>query len=512
MRITSRLGVSAGLVVLAVCFAPIPEALDPALAGLAMAQDPFEPEPGAARPSRSRSSKKAQRGRTKAAPSREAAPAGESADASGARAEPKTEPGELSFSKEIAPILVANCAGCHRPGRPGVERGKLDLTTYENMMRGATGGSLAVVAGKPEESHMVLRIKGEETPRMPQGNDVSLSNEAIGRIESWIKAGARLDPGLNPQAEIASYAASPEEVERDRLAQLSPDERERRVEEAGLERWGKTNPDLKPEIASSEHFVVFGVMSKGRAAATLKTMEAMLGQLQRAISPDVAKWGEKVSLYVLPDEKDYVEFIRSFKRREVAVGELGDHDLKTPQPYVVIADPGGEESEAASPRRGASRKRGGADAPELEERRTTTGILTEQLVEAAVLAYGKSPNWLAEGLGLYLAEQAERGGSRYQRLRAAAFDAFRQGWTTKATETLGGGRGMTADEFQAISFALVECLASPQYQRLFPEFAKGMSQGAEKLDDVVNEVYGVPRDVFLNVTGEWIATAYGRVR
>lgn len=489
MLYTSRPASLAGLVVLAVWLAPTPEAL-------------------------AQASRNSQNARGKAAPSQKAAPKPET-DAPGADANANEEPapGGISFAKEIAPILVANCAGCHRSGRPGVERGKLDLTTYENMMKGATGGELAVVAGKPEESHMVLRIRGDETPRMPQGNDVSLSDEAIGRIERWIEAGAKLDPGLKPAAEIASYAASPRDMARAELAKLSPDERLRRVEEAGLERWGQTNPDLKPEIASSEHFVIFGVMPKERADATLKTLEGAIGQLKKAISPDIANWPERVSLYVFPGERDYTEFIRTFKRRELVVGEEGDADLKASQPYVVITDPGGEEpAETAAPKRGTSRKRGGSDAAEGDDRRTMAGVLTENLVEAVVLQHGKTPAWLAEGLSLFLAQQVERGGARYQRLRAMALGAFQQGWTTKATETLGGGRGMAADEFQAISFALVECLASPQYLRLFPAFAKGMSAGPEKLDDVVKEVYGAPRDVFLRVTGEWVAANYGRAR
>lgn len=420
--------------------------------------------------------------------------------------------GEISFAKEIAPILAANCAGCHRPGQRGYDRGNLDLTTYENIMKGAAGGGPTVVAGKPEESHMILRVTGKETPRMPPGNDVALSKEAIGRIERWIAAGAKLDPGLEPKAELASYAATARDLARAELAKLSPDERLKLVEETGRERWGQTNPDLKPVIVSSDHFAVFGVMNKERANATLKTLEGALGQLKKAVSPDVADWPERVSLYVFPDHKDYTEFIRTFKRREVVVGEEGDADLKTPQPYVVILDPGEEEPQTAAPKRGASRRRGAAAAAEGDDRRTSSGLLTEHLVKAAVLEHGKSPAWLAEGLSLYFAQQAERGGARYQRLRALAFDAFRQGWTTKATETLGGVRGVAADEFQGISFGLVECLASPQYQRLFPAFAKGMSAGPEKLDDVVKEVYGAPRDVFLRVTGEWIAANYGRAR
>lgn len=535
MLFTSRPGACVGLVVLAVCLAPFPEVLGPMGVGLARAQEPFEPdpdqfppdeggemvdeggemiegdEPGDFNPApRPRTPRKAQRGRTKAAPKRKGAtPKSKAGAPAGTETGAKTAPGEISFAKQVAPILVANCAGCHKAGRPGLDRGGLDLTTYERMMRGATNGELAVVAGKPDESHMILRVKGEETPRMPQGNDVSLSDEAIGRIERWIKAGAKLDSGLDPKAEIASYAASPEEMERDRLAQMDPEAREGAVEAAGRERWSKTNPELKPEVVPSEHFVIFGVMPKERATATLKTMEAVLGQLKRAVSPDAAPWVEKISFYVFPDRKDYVEFIRTYKRRDAAPEESGDADLRTQHPYVVIVDPGAEEPEAAAPRR---RGRGSADASGPQARRAAAGLLTENLIRAAVLAYGKSPAWLAEGLALYLAQQAERGGAYYQRLRAMAFDAFRQGWATKATETLGGGREMAGDEFRAISFAMVECLASPQYQRLFPAMAKGMSEGQEKLDDVIKDVYGVSRDVFLNVTGEWVAGAYGGVQ
>lgn len=536
---TSRPGALVGLVVLAFWLAPIPKALGPMGVEAAMAQDAFEPEPDqvppdegdemvgegqegeliegdqppdfnpAPRPRAPRG--KSQRGRSKAAPKRKGGTPKAKAEApAGTEPGAKAAPGEISFAKQVAPIIAANCAGCHRPGRPGWDRANLDLTTFEKMMRGA-GGEPVVLAGKPEESHMVLRVKGEETPRMPQGNDVSLSAEAIGRIERWIKAGAKLDAGLDPKAEIASYAASPEEIERDRLAQMNPDELEGAIETAGRERWTKTNPELKPEITSSDRFVLFGVMPKERATATLKTMEAVVGQLTRAVSPDAAKWPEKISLYVFPDQKDYVEFIRTFKRRDAAPEEAGDADLRTQHPYVVIADPGADDPEAAAPRRGAARGRGAAEA-EPQTRRTAAGLLTENLIRSAVLSYGKSPTWLAEGLSLYLAEQVERGGARYQRLRAIAFDAFRQGWATKATEALGGGREMSGEEFRAISFALVECLASPQYQRLFPAMAQGMSEGQEKLDEVVKDVYGVSRDVFLGVTGDWVAGAYGGVR
>jgi len=74
---------------------------------------------------------------------------------------------------------------------------------------------------------------------------------------------------------------------------------------------------------------------------------------------------------------------------------------------------------------------------------------------------------------------------------------------------LGGGEGVAPEEFRGVSFALVECLASPRYRSVFPAFLKGMREGGEKLDDVVRKVYGVDRETFLTETGEWIAASYG---
>jgi hypothetical protein len=37
-----------------------------------------------------------------------------------------------------------------------------------------------------------------------------------------------------------------------------------------------------------------------------------------------------------------------------------------------------------------------------------------------------------------------------------------------------------------------------------------MTEGNEKLDDVLTKVYGATREDFLKSTGEWVAARYGR--
>ena len=49
------------------------------------------------------------------------------------KAKSTADDGRLKFSQDIAPILVANCVGCHSGDGNGVRRGKLDLSTFEKL-------------------------------------------------------------------------------------------------------------------------------------------------------------------------------------------------------------------------------------------------------------------------------------------------------------------------------------------------------------------------------------------
>ena len=161
------------------------------------AQDPGDDEamPFPAPRSKSKTARKKSRASDKGA-SKKADTAAKKKDAeTSANAGDTTE---LKFSQDIAPILAKNCSGCHSGDRPGLKKGKLELTSFEKLLKGTTTNKPVVVPGNPEESSLVLRIKGEETPRMPQGNNV-LSDEAISKIERWVKAGASSIRELMPR-------------------------------------------------------------------------------------------------------------------------------------------------------------------------------------------------------------------------------------------------------------------------------------------------------------------------
>ena len=109
-----------------------------------------------------------------------------------------------------------------------------------------------------------------------------------------------------------------------------------------------------------------------------------------------------------------------------------------------------------------------------------------------------------------MSAQVEPRSPYYQRLRQTAWQKYDQGWPTKATEALGEGNEVSADDIRAVGFAVVESLMAPDFRAAFPAFARGMSAGNEKLDDVLVKVYGATREDFLKSTGEWVAARYGR--
>jgi hypothetical protein len=464
--------------------------------------------------------RRARRARAKSAtPKKSRQPVGKNAAGSTAKATKGTEASAkskesgagISFQHDVAPILVANCVDCHRQGRPGLARGKLELTSFAKLMQG-TPKEKVIVPGKPDLSHLVLRVRGDEEPRMPQGgNNNGLSEEAIGKLEQWIKAGARLDAGLDPKVALETYAATPEQMRRSKLAKMSAKDRDQLVETTGRDRWKKTNPKLKPEITSSPRFALFSNLPRDRADNALKVMETELSQLKRVLGGPATDWVEKVSLYVFNSPKDFIEFARTVENREVDATVTFSGNLAVAEPYVVVVDPqGGKKDDPAAARRKPRGKKG-EENEAVGSDRTLTGVLTASLGEAAVSAEGKSPRWLAFGLGAFLASQVEPRSTYYQKLRALAHDKYKQGWKTKATEVLGEGDQSSLEEIHGVGFAIVESLLlSPDLRASFPVFARGMSKGKEKLDEVLKEAYRATREDFLSSTGDWVAERYGR--
>ena len=98
---------------------------------------------------------------------------------------------ELTYERDIRPIFRAHCFDCH--GATAELKGGLDLRLVRLMKKGGESGP-AIVAGKPQESHLLQRVRNGE---MPPG-DHPIPPAQIAILEKWLAAGA---PTIRPEPE-----------------------------------------------------------------------------------------------------------------------------------------------------------------------------------------------------------------------------------------------------------------------------------------------------------------------
>jgi mono/diheme cytochrome c family protein len=102
--------------------------------------------------------------------------------------EPPTD--TIDYSRDIRPILSANCFACHGPDPETREADvRLDKAEYAYA---DLGGAAAIVPNDPAKSLIIERIEAEdESMRMPPADsDKQLSAEQISLLRRWIAAGA----------------------------------------------------------------------------------------------------------------------------------------------------------------------------------------------------------------------------------------------------------------------------------------------------------------------------------
>lgn len=100
---------------------------------------------------------------------------------------------ELTFERDIRPILRAHCLDCH--GATEEMEGNLDLRLVRLMQTGGDSGP-ALVPGDPDESYLLQRVRDGD---MPPG-EAKVTDEELQILERWIAQGA---PTARPEpAEI----------------------------------------------------------------------------------------------------------------------------------------------------------------------------------------------------------------------------------------------------------------------------------------------------------------------
>ena len=109
----------------------------------------------------------------------------EAADGDKKTAEP------VSYYRQVRPIFLKHCQGCHQPAKPS---GKLVVTSYADLRKGGRSDEPIIVPGKPEESLLFQEITPDDgdPPSMPKKRD-PLSQVEIDLIRRWITEGSKDD-------------------------------------------------------------------------------------------------------------------------------------------------------------------------------------------------------------------------------------------------------------------------------------------------------------------------------
>jgi WD40 repeat protein len=100
---------------------------------------------------------------------------------------------EVSFHRDVLPILRENCFGCHQGS---LKQGGYLMTDFAAMLKGGDSGTRAIVAKKPKQSYLlevITPVDGQaEMPK--KGPPLKVAD--IETIRNWIKQGAHNDSPL----------------------------------------------------------------------------------------------------------------------------------------------------------------------------------------------------------------------------------------------------------------------------------------------------------------------------
>ena len=106
--------------------------------------------------------------------------------------------GDVSFTRQVAPLLVTRCGRCHVQNA----RGEFSMATYVSLSKGTKDGAV-ILAGNGRGSRIVEVIASGDMPR--GGGKVTPEEMAL--LTAWIDAGAKFD-GPDSAAPLTSFTTS----------------------------------------------------------------------------------------------------------------------------------------------------------------------------------------------------------------------------------------------------------------------------------------------------------------
>lgn len=279
----------------------------------------------------------------------------------------------VSFSREIAPVLMQNCMGCHYEARN--VRGGLRIDNFRQLLRGGDSGPM-VKPGDGANSLLVKRLTATDNTRMPRQRR-PLNKDVVAKIVKWIDEGARFDGrdgqlNLRDVSAIArSEAATHEELMADRQAGV-------------LRNWKKVMSDVPAVQASGDEVFVVSTEDNREREDIAQFGDRISQKIKSELSLDDDNPLVKgqVSIFVFDRRYDYSEFGKMVETREIPKSWRSHWGYDTVTAYAAVLVPEGTRLAELKPE------------------------LTQRLASVAAASLGGDvPEWFADGLGYVVAEK-----------------------------------------------------------------------------------------------------------
>jgi cytochrome c553 len=290
-----------------------------------------------------------------------------------------------SYSRDVAGVL-SGCINCHGMQNP---RGQFSVTAFDALLKGGMSGNV-IVPGKPAESLLVKKLKGQAGDRMPL-RAPALSSDVIAKIETWIAEGARFDgPAANTPTELVNELYISRHASHEDLVK-------KRVEKAN-DNWRVTLPgaENKPNTVSTNNFLVYGTVDEKELQTIADAAEKQIGRVSKTLKAPANEpfVKGKITIYVFDKRYDYSEFGQMVEKRQLPNIWQGHWGYTVTDAYFVLLLPVGEEKTAAA----------------------LDSLIAQQLASVYVAAQGVgTPRWFAEGSGRAVASSLD---ARDKRIRA----------------------------------------------------------------------------------------------
>jgi mono/diheme cytochrome c family protein len=270
----------------------------------------------------------------------------------------------VKYSRDIASVISTQCTSCHGGQNP---RAQLSLETFARLLRGSNNGVI-LTPGKPAESEIIKRLKGQGVQRMPL-NAAPLSNDVIAKFEKWIEEGAKFD-GSSADMPTATVAKIYQ------VTQMSHEElAKERVDLAG-QNWKLANPDDKAAQHETKNFLLVGNVGESRLKEVGESAEKLKERVVTALGGQASAPMVKgrITMFVFGRRFDYSEYGQMVEKREIPREWIGHYKYTIIDAYACLVP------------------------PQTKEEGTLDGLVAEQIAGVYVESLGGDvPGWFSQG-------------------------------------------------------------------------------------------------------------------